>query len=335
MNKKRIIVIILRVIMVVVVIGFIWSYYMFFTLDSRVKTYNDGNGESGSISSDLNPLETAIASINDSLPHYKYRKLKDSLEHIKETNKYKNAFLPSGFGDGHYGLYETEKHDSAYYSPTTSVFTEQKKIGTDYYLMLGDYTLNHEKIFFRENGKNYIKYPVWDKITKSEKGATHKTGHYEIKEINVVVAELTKKDNFVANEKRSVYVPISEKTHDTLNWVFRVFQFLGGIWLLYTIIFLPIKFLERIANGDAFNKKNIRSLHFISYTLIGAYFLNIIIPIVLYSCLRKSVPAEFEFSWGGLFLDDIKVLGLSIIILIIARTFAKGYNLQQEQSLTI
>lgn len=331
---KRIVIITLRVIMVVVVIGFIWSYYMFFTLDSRVKTYDGENGESSSIISDLTPLDSAMASINDSLPYYAYRKIKDSLEHIKETNNYKNAFSPSGWESSHYGIYETEKHDSSYYLPTTSVFTEQKKLGKEYYVMLGSYTLNIENIIFRENGKNYIKFPVWDKITKSEKEGTHKTGHYEIKEINVAVSEPSKKDN-LSNEKRDIYIPISKKAHIILTWVFRIFQLLCVAFGIYIFLILPFKILERIANGDAFNRKNIRALHIISYSLLGLYFLDIIIPLIFYAFLRKSVPAEFEFSWTSLFTDNIPVLGLSIIILIIAATFAKGYKLQQDQDLTI
>ena len=197
-----------------------------------------------------------------------------------------------------------------------------------YYFTLSGYTLDPENEFFVQNGKYYLAIVKWDRTIKRTYDSTM-VGHYERKAIPV---------RYYASGER-ILIPISQGRYNFLNTSLRISV---AVWLFLMILILlglPIQILIDLSKGRAFTKANIKRFKIMSLVLFIYIGSKVITPYLLNFIFRKYIPAEFElhvFEGNGAGISAFIFLVLAATALfLIARAFQKGYNLQQEQDLTI
>jgi hypothetical protein len=242
---------------------------------------------------------------SDSLPYYQYKLVADSLKNIADNEKDKNTLHPSGFsaGIGFLGFVQTFRAWYGWYTDHKSYLV------SDYYIWLPSYTLDDRFEFYYKDGKNYLK---------------EINGHS--KEIKVA---------YLKDFEKSVLVPVSKEFFTGGRLFIFILMALIGFALLYIFIALPINVLFNISRGKVFTQINLRDLHVLAYTSLGFFLVQMIMPYVTSLFFLKKIPPELTLSFSSLFNSSWEIGLFGIITLTIARAFAKGYKLQQEQDLTI
>jgi hypothetical protein len=285
---------------------------------------------------DDNPLnETDYVSFTAPPGYFQYKRIEDSLENIKNQITEKNRFWISGSAISNTGLYSTDLYDSVYYRTPFSNQDEKRKTGKAYFFGLAGFTLNVSHKVFRKDGMTYLKRQVIDKIDSTSKGIQRK-GHIEYLKLPFSVSELPENQSYnEADPKRTIYFPISKKQYTTLLYLLGAPGILFLLWYAFVVFILPIRILEYIATGNAFSKKMIRSLYIISFTFIGTVLFNTLLPYIIRAAISVEIPKEFKLSWFISLKEQWVLLIISLFVFALARAFRKGYNLQQEQELTI
>lgn len=262
----------------------------------------------------LNRLKPNPGSLIDSSTKYaRYKQILDSLEQISANDKIRIMGFGEGVGTLHYGLTKITECDTC---KKFILGNQSEEFGykEKYFLELKGYTLNTHAYFYIDKDKYFIENRFED-----------------LKEIKVRF----KTELDVHNKAQSaLLIPISKKTYTTLKVIMWVIIPLL-IFLSWIIFVLPIKVLLRIALGDPFNSKNISNLKLSGITLITIMLLPILSSWLLPLFLGSRMPKEIYFPvW--LYIHDIKgwlVGGLAMLIL--ASAFKNGFELQQEQDLTV
>lgn len=240
----------------------------------------------------------------DSLPNYQYKVIADSLKNIADNEKEKNTLFPIGLNinTGFIGVLQTMRYWYGWYSDDKA----HHEIG--YYISLQNYSLKKPFAFNYKDGKNYLR--KWNRPAKE-----------------IQVAYLSK--------YHTVLYPVSKQFYDISRILLYLVMIFISIALLYIFLALPIDVLLNISRGKVFTLINLRDLHIIAYTSIGVFLVQMIMPYIVSLFFLKKIPAELTISFSGLFTSNWEIGLFGITTLAIARAFAKGYKLQQEQDLTI
>lgn len=312
--------------------------------------------------------------VNDSLPHTEYRRIEDSLKQIRSAKELNNKSPASGQTFGSFGFYtinkkeniltyDLNKDDPALKQMNDSLDIMGKKYNniTDkdsinkineelrnitwrinvrnnelfkekrekeeklYYLGLEGYQLHHNSHFFIQNGNYYLAVVKWDSVIKRKYDST-KVGHYERKEISVRYSE----------DDQRILIPIRKKNHDVFNSVLVIFIFIFTFILIYIFIGLPIQILINLSKGKAFSKGNIRSFKLMAYVLFFCTFLKVFSPYILKLFYRKMIPDEFSLEPViNAIVSNIYLFLIASVLFFVGKAFQKGYNLQEEEDLTV
>jgi hypothetical protein len=108
-----------------------------------------------------------------------------------------------------------------------------------------------------------------------------------------------------------------------------------GIAALYILIYLPLRFLYLVSKGETFTDEAIGSLHMISWFLLLSGFLYGFNRVVLHLIFMNRVPEPVTFSYYDTLMSGWKFIMAGLIILLLAKAFLKGSQLQKEQELTV
>ena len=312
--------------------------------------------------------------VNDSLPHYEYRRIEDSLKQIRTAKELDNKSGVSGQGFGSLGFYTINKNESLLHHNLNKEDSElkrmfdsldiigkkyinvtdkdsinklkeesgnitwrinvrsnellrerQKKEQKLYYLGLEGYQLHYDSEFFVQNGNYYLTVVKWDSVIKRKLDST-KVGHYERKEISVRYSK----------DDHRILIPISKQKHDFFTSALSIFLFLSIFFLIYVFFGLPIQILIDISKGKAFTKGNIRRFKLMAYVLFFCTFLKVFSPYILNLFYRKMIPDEFSLEpVSYAIINNIYLFLIALVLFFIGKAFQRGYNLQQEQDLTI
>lgn len=249
--------------------------------------------------------------VNDSLPYFEYRRISDSIKREKDKREFLNKGMSSG-GHSVGGIGISKINNPGEENPR-------------YYFTLEGYELEPYARFFVQNGNYNLAYVNWDStIDNGSRKIMY--GHYERKQIPVRYSE----------SSRKLMIPISEKGFHRGKILLKVMSVVTLFALIYFFLGLPIKILIRVAKGDAFNPANIRRFKLIGFGFIIIWALKLGFPYVLKLMFSGVIPSEFTlepFLWS--ITRNPVILFLGIASLIISAAFKKGYNLQQDQALTI
>ncbi len=204
----------------------------------------------------------------------------------------------------------------------TSLEGEDKHL---YYFELKNYELDFDSKFYLKDSNYYLAYVVWDTAIK-EKYKIEKRGHYESMELPF---------RYSSDNKALMY-PISKHQYKNLFLSLQLVGLLQLCFIAYFIVGLPCQIIWNISRGRAFTQKNYRRLKMIGLIIILSAFISHLTPYIVNCFLANSIPKQFKMSP---FLDSVfsyllyYFIGVAVFVLGLA--FQRGYNLQQEQNLTI
>jgi hypothetical protein len=313
--------------------------------------------------------------IDDSLPHYKYRKIEDSLKKIKEATELDNKGVGySGRSFGLIGVYEVKESwaatmnfewqkDPLLLSMMDSMDMIRKKF-------MNQPNVDSIKLYKQQLGSINWRYNVkanelLAKRSKEEKKLYYfgVDGYYldydtkffmdkgtynlaYVKWDSVIKREFdsTKTGHYERKQIRVRYssgdnrvlVPISAGQYRFINGILNILFFVNIFLWVFLFIGLSLQILINISRGNAFNKKNILYLKIIAYAMLAWAVLRIAGPYFLRLLFGKMIPSEFELlPVGQTLIKNLNLLFIGIALFLVAKAFQRGFKLQQEQDLTV
>lgn len=263
--------------------------------------------------------------INDSLPYYEYRKIKDSIARIKAEidieNKGRSA---GGTYAGFIGFFQLKKNQAK------SVSDAQSNSGhlqsqLEYFITFQDIQIKENNHFFVQNGNYYLAHPVWD-ITKKDGELTFKSGHY---------TRIPLKVRYNA-DKKMLLIPVNRILYKSLEITFFILWLGFIIAGFYIIIGLPVSILGSVSIGQVFTLTNIRQLKIIYFFLLLMTLLKALFPLLTYWFLSFFTPPVFKTpSILESLYSSLPLLIAGLAVFLISKAFQKGYKLQQEEDFTV
>jgi Protein of unknown function (DUF2975) len=344
-------------------ISFLLAGFIYYSLKGiSVSTSIDVGGSS----IDLPESDTAFGGlfytpfINDSTPHYLYKRINDSIQDVKksltfESNRNVTSGLEVGFV-GAFKLKQNKQHklfkiliDSldrlenlkSTLKDSTKLKAIQLRIDTlkagfnnnqkeeetpiSYCISLRNYKTEENTKFFIQNEAYYLAPVIWDSANiGSNKNLMH--GRYVRKQIPVLYSENRKK----------VYIPVTKTAYNIIIVALNVWFFLLLFYSILVLLVLPIFILIAISNGRVFTRRNILGLKIIAYSLLLFAVIKISEPFILHSIFKARIPTELQrMSFREILNDSLPFVVIAIIVFLILKAFQKGYNLQQDQDLTV
>jgi len=191
-----------------------------------------------------------------------------------------------------------------------------------YYIGLAGYECE-DALFYHRNGKDYMDYTVWTNVTEFSK-----SGYRESKETNIRYNENTESDNIVL-------IPVSKTLHYVLKTIVIAGIILMALGFFCFLFYLPFRFLLLVARGEIFNDETIAILFYIARFLIIVGLLASLIKIVFHLIFRSRIPSPITFSWYDAIMQGWQFVTAGLIVLLLAKSFLKGSQLQYEQDLTV
>lgn len=267
--------------------------------------------------------------LKDSLP---YRSISNKLDSIRSVTSLYESYIFYGFSFGNVG--STKECDTCEYRDMHNWFNGPKP-DTKYYFVVADLepvkneiTSIHEPVFFKKKGKFYKKYLVLDSSVK--RNGKNYVFSWKIKEQQYGVRPRDSSDSPVKN--RDLLFPISKTAYYV--WA-AIFFIIGFVWLVLflSVIRYLILFVFQLSKGKAFTVKNYTYLFFVSYVLMGGVAYALITKYIQHLILKKHYSTDFifYFNWE----ENAVLLLTSLLFLLLARAIKKGYEIQEEQDLTI
>jgi hypothetical protein len=257
-------------------------------------------------------LDQQQLALNDSMPHYLYKKISDSIERLGSLKK--AAARSGGSGWSFFSFGYRVINNGQYELPRATKQEEDKS----YYVALSGYRLQPDAVFAIDNNKWFIRKPVWD---SSVGGYTHVAA----KPVSLRFAENNSDDN----QPGEILLPASKQKFRVvriLTWMVGVAMIAGCFYILVTIALI----IGRIINSKSFSKENYRGVMTVGLFLLVASYLPFILGLILNLLVMNRLPAEIEYHFWENLLQYQGVTFAGLIILVIARAFKQGHNIQTE-----
>jgi Protein of unknown function (DUF2975) len=329
----------------------------------------------------MQPTDTAFGGvfytpyINDSLPHYVYKKIEDSLNKKKNDRDVINRSLfAAGISTGLVGvsaftdeILSEKSTRSKKDFVLSSMYDSINQLSEELYTTTDSAEINSKKKLLGEITRrldirtNYLTDSLRESLSKkyylSLKG--YKTDDETVFFIQdstynlaYVVWDSVKKRTFnstreghyerktipvrYAKEDEKILIPLTKTQYTVAYTILLVLQWaILSLWLFFTFG-LTLQILISISKGNAFSEKNIYRLR-----LIAAFiFLNAVIatttPYLLHLIFGSKIPGDFKVaSFYSTLYQNLVYFFVAAIVFIVSIAFKKGYKLQQEQELTV
>jgi hypothetical protein len=242
--------------------------------------------------------------ISDSLPYYQYKRQQDSIR--------SQLFDESDFGGN-----STKTFDMGIKKIDSDKSTEQ------YYLIIGGYYAKDYFEFYSLHRRNYVEYSIF----KEAEGSV-RYGEMKKNEIKVKLEQ-------VNDREWQINYPISKATYTIWQAIIVTLSFIFIGLLFMTIVGWPLHLLFLIAKGKAFSNKAILILYTIAYVLLFAGVFRAIVRLALHLYYKARVPYPVTFYYYDDIMSGWDFIMAGLIVLLFAKAFHRGYELQKEQELTI
>ncbi|RXK59778.1 DUF2975 domain-containing protein [Lacibacter luteus] len=254
--------------------------------------------------------------INDSLPHFQYKQIEDSLIQKNELRLGNNEIGGNSFSNGLIGFTESAENDQ------TALNSKKSK---QYFLSLGGFELEEDVKFYIERNSYNLVYVQWDTVQRTGDNI-ERIGTYKSVVIPVQYSKREKK----------ILIPISAKQYKIGYILLIVLSILMGAMALYVIFGYPIQFLVRISKGQAFTEVNVAGLRMTTLLLFLFFIGSVVFPFILRVIFSSYIHPLFKplKFWSQLY-DCLPSFFLAVLVFAIYIAFKKGYKLQKEQELTV
>lgn len=247
-----------------------------------------------------------------------YYKVRDSIFNITQWRNDRTIGRGSSINCFLFGIKDIYECDSCFSIDDHKYHTAYKK---KYFMQLNGFTLKNNFSFKIDKDKYYIEKIYLDKPgdiwTKKEITVRYSPGYPP-----------SYKDG-------ALLIPVSKKTYDVLKTIVWLLYVLTALIMFYVLFILPAKVLMTIAAGNPFTKTNVKRLNITGWTILIGALIPPLISILIEWTLSKRIPNEIYYPFIQSVFDYKFILAAGLIVLLIANAFRHGYNLQQEQDLTI
>jgi hypothetical protein len=246
--------------------------------------------------------------LNDSMPHYQYKRIEDSVNNSRP----KEIAHHTGSGWGTMGIHIGYYNDSK----------------TDYYIGSKSYFLkNSDYAFFEKSGKNYVRSISWNKIQNGNCSGVfvEKPTPYKF-----VMDDVNK-----GNGHGMFLVPVKPFSGKILNIAMMVIGLLAVIAGVYIFFGVFIHFLVAISKGNAFSERNISRLYTVGNFLLIIGLIPFIFQSLFFLMTKANLPPEVDFSFFRAFFEGADSIRAGLIALLFASAFKRGFELQKDQELTV
>lgn len=308
--------------------------------------------------------------INDTLPHYQYKKAEDSFKVIAyEIDQQNKGYRVStsdwsfiGFSKLRNPIKFDERKKAKELLMKERIDSLKQVAKTlkdpDSIAQLADLEKDvSENWTFSKNDENYETLPpdVFDyfitlkgyRIPENDKFFVQNGNYY----IAHLVRDSTKKKesgewatHFKRNPVKARYhetfntisIPVSRQWYSILNSTSFIIVILFWISFTYIIIGLPASILLSISHGKAFTERNIRDMKVIYWFLMIYGLLKSIHPYLEEWVFANYIKGNFIGITGlNSFYSALPFLISGIAVFLVCKAFQKGYKLQQEDDYTV
>ena len=363
-------------IIALIVAALITAY--FFMMFSSIEM--ETSGESVTTSIDMPADDTAFGGIfyspyiDDSLPYYKYRTIKDSVERKQQEIKMKNQSFGSGMSMGSIGVFAINKENNFWRKASTTdaiaksledslSLLQQAKATTKDKDSVDNIDELSDEVLRRLNKRNND--VINELQQKQEKLYYFALVGYQPKDYNTkffidgdsynlayMVVDSVGKNTYQVSqaahyerkqipvrysaEEKKILIPVTKSQYNYIYAGLNVWFYLSAFLSMYFFLGLPIQILINISKGKAFTLKNIRRFRLIAIVLFVYGLLNVLMPHVLALVFRNYIPNELvRTPFIQTIFGDLPVFFIALGVFLVSKAFERGYRLQQENALTI
>lgn len=136
--------------------------------------------------------------------------------------------------------------------------------------------------------------------------------------------------------ENTISIPLSKFWYNLLNSIAFILIILFFIASFYITLGLPASILVSISKGRAFTKQNIKDMKTIYWFLLGYGVLKTIYPFLEEWIFSKYITGNFISTTGlNSFFSSLPLLLSGLAVLLVCKAFQNGYKMQQEQDLTV
>lgn len=246
----------------------------------------------------INLTDRAMDTISDTLPAYRYNRIRDSLKMKFASENIDMISTGQGWSGDYFG-------SSSYYGLN------------EHFLNFPGYETGQLNYHFKKDGKIYF--------------------HYLDESDNIRIEE--SKIKFIRDEnekeKGRVLIPVAAGVTKAMNILYPAFLIIMIALAYYILLVTPIRILYSLAKGHAFTDENIGGLHAIAWLLIIAGILPGLFNIISHFFIRSQIPDEIHYSYFNVLMYGWKLTVIGLCILLLAKAFLRGAQLQKEQELTV
>jgi hypothetical protein len=261
--------------------------------------------------------------LNDSLPHFRYRMIADSLQRIKNCKKELSPDTEAWMFRTLPGVTRIDEENyCAGMDP--NVPARQSK----YFMALPGYRLQPGTDFCMNDGKHYLKIIEADSLNHTDK-TTFSTKNIDVRFQKKLVADIA------GTQPGYVFIPLTEKRFKTVRSFFFALHVILLLYFGWSVIFLSLKVLYSITRGKAFSEKNSKHLGIIGWSLIGFALAPLIPAFIFDQVYRNTIPGEIAFFFTDIAFESPGLLLAGLISLLLQRAFSKGYLIQTHNELAI
>lgn len=290
------------------------------------------NGTVTSMTWEPDEYEKKLMSIDNSLPHNIYQRLSDSIKYIQTLEKNANYLSSDAWLLGFIGFHTRKERKSIFFDSTYRRYTMQSIPDTSYFIGLNGYYLKKDHSTFRKNDTTFLKYPV---ITKRDTLNKRISGHFETKPLLVDVNDLSDKIEVPYKEKRELLIRVSKNQYWWYMLIIAPIGISSLLLVLWGIILQSIRVLEDIANQEAFKKKTYKKLYIITISFWSIVLIQLMMSYALHFYFKSYIDQAFYLRFTDFFSNHLMNILGGFITFCLAYAFRKGYQLQQDQNLTI
>jgi hypothetical protein len=252
-------------------------------------------------------VDRESTAINDSLPFYQYKRLRDSIK-ADISEDFFTGLYGSGQSVFNFGTREFKIHNG----------------NTKYYLAVSGYFAKTLFDFYRLHGQNYIEYGIHSK--------TYDNGT-EVSDPKTDTTTLILEQQ---NDREwQILYPISKTANMVITLIIYTLMFIGFAILYYGILVQPLKILFLIAKGEAFSEEAIARFYNLFYVLLYAGVVISVLRIAFHLYFRTHLPYPLTFYYYDDVMSGSTSFIAALVVLLIAKAFQSGHRLQLEQDLTV
>lgn len=233
---------------------------------------------------------------------------------------------------GFAGFHQKKIKKNIFFDSTYQKHSIQSIPDTSYYIGLNGYYLKLDHSTFRKNDTTFLKYPV---ITERDTSNKRISGHYEIKPLLVDVNDLSEKIDNPHLQQRELLIKVSKTKYWWYMIIISPIGILSILLVLWGIILQSIRVLEDIANQEVFIKKTYKKLYIITISFWSIVLIKLIMSYALHLHFNTYIDQAFFLRFTDFFTNHVTNILGGFITFCLAYAFRKGYQLQQDQNLTI